>query len=138
MGSAGGSLGFITNFYAAKAMTGDPYTFWEMTLFAIVTSLVGPRLRHPAARAARHPREAPLARLQSTAGIIRALAEGATAASPWILLGTVIAPWPTSSSTTTAASAGLPRRFPSSSRSSASPPTAPPSRCPPSPSAAPT
>lgn len=41
MGSAGGSLGFITNFYAAKAMTGTAYTFWEMTAFAIVTSLIG-------------------------------------------------------------------------------------------------
>ena len=41
MGSAGGSLGFIANFYAAKAMTGTPYTILEMTLFGIVSSLVG-------------------------------------------------------------------------------------------------
>lgn len=41
MGSAGGSLGFISNFYAAQVMTGTPYTLWEMTGFAVVTSLVG-------------------------------------------------------------------------------------------------
>ena len=41
MGSAGGSLGFISNFFAAKVMTGTAYTFWEMTGFAIVTSAVG-------------------------------------------------------------------------------------------------
>ena len=41
MGSAGGSLGFISNFYAAKAMTGEPYTLLDMTLFGIVSSLVG-------------------------------------------------------------------------------------------------
>lgn len=41
MGSAGGSLGFISNFFAAKAMTGTAYTFWEMAGFAIVTSAVG-------------------------------------------------------------------------------------------------
>jgi uncharacterized oligopeptide transporter (OPT) family protein len=28
MGSAGGSLGFISNFFAARAMTGEPYTFY--------------------------------------------------------------------------------------------------------------
>ena len=41
MGSAGGSLGFISNFYAAKAMTGTPYSVLDMTLFGIVSSLVG-------------------------------------------------------------------------------------------------
>ena len=41
MGSAGGSLGFISNFFAARAMTGEPYTFWQMAGFAVVTSLVG-------------------------------------------------------------------------------------------------
>ncbi len=41
MGSAGGSLGFISNFYAAKAMTGESYTLLEMTGFSIVTSLLG-------------------------------------------------------------------------------------------------
>jgi uncharacterized oligopeptide transporter (OPT) family protein len=42
MGSAGGSLGFITNFYAAKIMaTGVSYSFMEMAGFAMVTSLIG-------------------------------------------------------------------------------------------------
>src|SRR5262249_5984876 len=41
MGSAGGSLGFIANFYAAKAMTGEPYSVLDMVLFGIVSSLVG-------------------------------------------------------------------------------------------------
>lgn len=42
MGSAGGSLGFISNFYGAKALaTGLPYSILDMALFAIVTSVVG-------------------------------------------------------------------------------------------------
>jgi uncharacterized oligopeptide transporter (OPT) family protein len=41
MGSAGGSLGFIANFYAAKALTGDPYSVLDMALFGIVSSLIG-------------------------------------------------------------------------------------------------
>ncbi len=41
MGSAGGSLGFIANFYAAKALTGDPYSILDMTLFSAVSSMIG-------------------------------------------------------------------------------------------------
>lgn len=41
MGSAGGSLGFITNFYAAQAMIGDPFSIFQMISFAVVTSLLG-------------------------------------------------------------------------------------------------
>jgi uncharacterized oligopeptide transporter (OPT) family protein len=41
MGSAGGSLGFITNFFAAKVMTGPAYTMGQMTAFCVVTSLLG-------------------------------------------------------------------------------------------------
>jgi hypothetical protein len=41
MGSAGGSLGFIANFFAAKAMTSEPYTIAEMTLFAAVSGTIG-------------------------------------------------------------------------------------------------
>ncbi len=42
MGSAGGSLGFISNFFAAKVMaTGEPYSIPAMTLFAIVSSIIG-------------------------------------------------------------------------------------------------
>jgi len=41
MGSAGGSLAFIANFFAAKAMTSDPYTTVEMFLFALVSGTIG-------------------------------------------------------------------------------------------------
>jgi len=41
MGSAGGSLGFITNFFAAKVMTGPAYTLVQMAAFCVVTSLLG-------------------------------------------------------------------------------------------------
>jgi hypothetical protein len=42
MGSAGGSLGFISNFFGAKAIaTGEPYSIFDMALFSIVTSVVG-------------------------------------------------------------------------------------------------
>jgi len=46
MGSAGGSLGFISNFFAAQVMVatsqgGEPYTIWDMTVFGAVTSLIG-------------------------------------------------------------------------------------------------
>jgi uncharacterized oligopeptide transporter (OPT) family protein len=41
MGSAGGSLGFIANFFAAKAMTSTPYTVPEMALFAMVSGTIG-------------------------------------------------------------------------------------------------
>ena len=41
MGSAGGSLGFIANFFAAKAMTSQPYTVTEMALFAMVSGTIG-------------------------------------------------------------------------------------------------
>lgn len=46
MGSAGGSLGFISNFFAAQAMIvekngGELYSLWEMTVFGTVTSAIG-------------------------------------------------------------------------------------------------
>ncbi len=42
MGSAGGSLGFISNFFCAKAMaTEEPYSIPDMALFAIVSSVIG-------------------------------------------------------------------------------------------------
>ena len=42
MGSAGGSFGFISNFFAAKVMaTGISYTFLEMFGFGVASSLVG-------------------------------------------------------------------------------------------------
>jgi uncharacterized oligopeptide transporter (OPT) family protein len=91
MGSAGGSLGFITNFYAAKAMTGTPYTFWEMTLFAIVTSLVGLAFVIPLRELLVIREKLPWPGSKATAGIITALAEGGDRRQPAILLATVIA-----------------------------------------------
>jgi uncharacterized oligopeptide transporter (OPT) family protein len=41
MGSAGGSLGFISNFFAAKVMTGPGYTVLQMASFCVVTGLLG-------------------------------------------------------------------------------------------------
>lgn len=41
MGSAGGSLAFIANFFAARAMVAVPYTVLEMFFFCIATSMVG-------------------------------------------------------------------------------------------------
>ncbi len=41
MGSAGGSLGFISNFFAAKVMTGPGYSLAQMAAFCVVTSLLG-------------------------------------------------------------------------------------------------
>ncbi len=41
MGSAGGSLSFIANFYAACALAGTPLTWYQLILLPIVTSLVG-------------------------------------------------------------------------------------------------
>lgn len=42
MGSAGGVLGFMANFFAARVMVElPPYTFWEMTFFTITSSVIG-------------------------------------------------------------------------------------------------
>ena len=41
MGSAGGAFGFVSNFFAAKAMTGPAYSMAEMTGFCVVSSLLG-------------------------------------------------------------------------------------------------
>ena len=41
MGSAGGSLGFISNFFAARVMVGEPMVFWEMVSVSTVTGLLG-------------------------------------------------------------------------------------------------
>lgn len=42
MGSAGGVLGFMSNFFAARVMVGLPaYTIFEMTLFTIISSVIG-------------------------------------------------------------------------------------------------
>lgn len=90
MGSAGGSLGFITNFYAAKAMTGPAYTFWEMTLFAVVTSLVGLAFVIPLRELLVIREKLPWPGSKATAGIITALAAGGDRRQPAILLATLV------------------------------------------------
>ncbi|MCB9727120.1 MAG: OPT/YSL family transporter [Deltaproteobacteria bacterium] len=90
MGSAGGSLGFITNFYAAKAMTGTPYTFWEMAFFAIVTSLVGLAFVIPLRELLVLREKLPWPGSKATAAIITALAEGGDRRQPMYLLATVV------------------------------------------------
>ena len=86
MGSAGGSLGFITNFYAAKAMTGTPYTYWEMSAFAMVTSLIGIVFVVPLRELLVVRDKLPWPGSKATAGIITALAEGGDRRQPLYLL----------------------------------------------------
>ena len=90
MGSAGGSLGFISNFFAAKAMTGDPYTLLQMAGFAIVTSLVG-MVFVPALRELLILREElPWPGSKATAGVITALVEKGDPKQPYYLLATIV------------------------------------------------
>ncbi|GMV43790.1 MAG: hypothetical protein AMXMBFR64_55060 [Myxococcales bacterium] len=86
MGSAGGSLGFITNFYAAKAMIGTPYTFWEMAGFATVTSLVGIMFVVPLRELLVVRENLPWPSSKATAGVITALSEGGDRKQPVYLL----------------------------------------------------
>src|SRR5262245_30037526 len=76
MGSAGGSLGFISNFFAAKSMATtppQPYTFLEMTLFAVVSSLVGLVMVIPLRQLLILKENLPWPGAKATAGVIRAL-----------------------------------------------------------------
>lgn len=91
MGSAGGSLGFITNFYAAKAMTGTAYTFWEMTAFAIVTSLIGLVFVIPLRELLVVRDKLPWPGSKATAGIITALVHDGDKKQPLYLLITILA-----------------------------------------------
>lgn len=88
MGSAGGSFGFIANFYAAKAMTGPAYTMTQMVLFGIVSSLVGmvmvPLLRELLIRRA----DLPWPGARATESVIRTLVEAGDTRQPWYLLAT--------------------------------------------------
>ncbi|PJB28757.1 hypothetical protein CO110_08725, partial [Candidatus Desantisbacteria bacterium CG_4_9_14_3_um_filter_40_11] len=86
MGSAGGSLGFITNFYAAKAMTGEPYTVVQMTLFAFVTSLVGMAFVVPLRELLVVKEDLPWPGSRATAGVISALVEDGDPRQPRYLL----------------------------------------------------
>ena len=90
MGSAGGSLGFISNFYAAKAMTGEPYSLWEMTGFAVVTSLVGLVFVLPLRELLVLRENLPWPGSKATKGVIETLVERGDPKQPYYLLVTLL------------------------------------------------
>ncbi len=91
MGSAGGSLGFITNFFAAVAMTGEPYPFWTMVGFSIVTSLVGLAFVVPLRQMLILREELPWPGSKAVESVIRALVEKGDPKQPWYLLAATLA-----------------------------------------------
>jgi uncharacterized oligopeptide transporter (OPT) family protein len=91
MGSAGGSLGFISNFYAAKAMTGTPYSVLDMALFGIVSSLVGLVMVIPLRQILILKDKLPWPGSKAVEGVIRALVEHGDPRQPLILLATFAA-----------------------------------------------
>lgn len=86
MGSAGGSLGFISNFFAAKAMTGPPFTLFEMATFAVASSLVGLVMVIPLRQLLILREDLPWPGSKAVAGVIRALVEEGDPRQPKILL----------------------------------------------------
>ncbi|MCA9598538.1 MAG: OPT/YSL family transporter [Myxococcales bacterium] len=90
MGSAGGSLGFISNFYAAKAMTGDPYTLGQMVGFAVVTSLVGMVFVLPLRELLILRENLPWPGSKATASVIEALVEKGDPKQPYYLVATIV------------------------------------------------
>ncbi len=90
MGSAGGSLGFISNFFAAKAMIGVPYTRFEMTAFGVISSLVGLVMVVPLRQLLVVREQLPWPGAKATAGVIRALVEEGDPKQPKILLVTTV------------------------------------------------
>lgn len=91
MGSAGGSLGFITNFFAAVAMTGEPYPFWTMVGFSIVTSLVGLSFVVPLRQMLILREDLPWPGSKAVESVIRALVEKGDPKQPWYLLAATLA-----------------------------------------------
>ncbi len=89
MGSAGGSLGFISNFFAAKAMTGEPYTLWQMVGFAVVTSLVGMVFVLPLRDLLILRETLPWPGSKATASVIEALVEKGDPKQPYYLVATI-------------------------------------------------
>lgn len=90
MGSAGGSLGFISNFYAAKAMTGDPYTLWQMVGFSVVTSLVGLVFVVPLRDLLVLREKLPWPSSKATQSVIVSLVEKGDPKQPYYLLATAV------------------------------------------------
>jgi uncharacterized oligopeptide transporter (OPT) family protein len=90
MGSAGGSLGFISNFYAAKAMTGTPYTLAEMIAFGIVSSLVGMVMVIPLRQLLVVREQLPWPGSKAVGSVITALVEEGDPKQPRYLLATFV------------------------------------------------
>ena len=90
MGSAGGSLGFISNFYAAKAMTGTPYSVLDMALFGIVSSLVGLVMVIPLRQILILKDKLPWPGAKAVESVIKALVEHGDPRQPKILLVTFL------------------------------------------------
>jgi uncharacterized oligopeptide transporter (OPT) family protein len=86
MGSAGGSLGFITNFFAAEAMAGEPYTFFQMVGFSVVTSLVGMTFVVPLRQMLILREDLPWPGSKAVESVIRALVEKGDPKQPLYLL----------------------------------------------------
>lgn len=88
MGSAGGSLGFISNFFAAKAMTGPAYSFAEMAGFAAVTSLLGLAFTFPLRNLLVLREKLPWPGSRATQSVIEALTRSEDRRQPIYLLVT--------------------------------------------------
>jgi uncharacterized oligopeptide transporter (OPT) family protein len=91
MGSAGGSLGFISNFYAAKAMTGTPYSVLDMVCFGLVSSMVGLVMAIPLRQILVLKAKLPWPGSKAVEGVIRALIEHGDPRQPILLLFTFVA-----------------------------------------------
>ena len=90
MGSAGGSLGFISNFYAAKAMTGTPYSVADMAFFGIVSSLVGMVMAIPLRQILVLRERLPWPQARAVEGVIKALVEHGDPRQPIFLVVTFV------------------------------------------------
>ncbi len=88
MGSAGGSFGFISNFYAAKAMTGAAYTLPHMIAFGIISSIVGMVMVIPLRELLIRRENLPWPGSRATESVIRTLVEAGDPKQPWYLFGT--------------------------------------------------
>jgi uncharacterized oligopeptide transporter (OPT) family protein len=91
MGSAGGSLGFISNFYAAKAMTGEPYSVMDMALFGTVSSLIGLVMAIPLRQLLILKENLPWPGPRAVETVIRTLVEKGDPKQAWILVGSFVA-----------------------------------------------
>jgi uncharacterized oligopeptide transporter (OPT) family protein len=89
MGSAGGSLGFISNFYAARAMVGAPMGLWEAASFAVVTSLLGLFFTVPLRDLLILREDLPWPGSKATSSIIQALVDAGDPKQAAWLFGTI-------------------------------------------------